>query len=160
MFLGVFFFSPDFNIFVILGAKVMTMLSFQVLFQCLFFCPWMFASVSLLITSFLVFFPSFHDTDGRRLPQNHRQKVFSNGSLIITEVQRSSDWGRYECLVFNQEGHSVRKDLFVNVMGKTRGNSFSLSLSLKNLDCSCTSSTLATVLVPSCLGYMSCMCLT
>ena len=61
---------------------------------------------------------SFSDTDGRRLPQNHRQKVYSNGSLIIADVQKSSDWGRYECLVFDPEGHSVRKDLVVNVMGK------------------------------------------
>lgn len=78
-----------------------------------------------LVSSFLSFSTYFRDdddgdgdTDGRRLPQNHRQKVFSNGSLIISDVQRSSDWGRYECVVFNEEGHSARKDLFVNVMGK------------------------------------------
>lgn len=61
------------------------------------------------------------DTDGRRLPQNHRQKALGNGSLLISDVQKNSDWGRYECLVFDEEGHSVRRDLFVNVMGKRTG---------------------------------------
>lgn len=84
----------------------------------------------LLMHTFLFsFFVQLGNTDGRRLPQNHRQKAWSNGTLVITDVQKSSDWGRYECLVFDGEGHSVRRDLIVNVMGK-KISSLSLLLSL------------------------------
>ncbi|RWS15521.1 Down syndrome cell adhesion molecule-like protein, partial [Dinothrombium tinctorium] len=54
--------------------------------------------------------------DGRRLPQNHRQKVFANGTLVISEVERSADEGRYECVVTNEEGRIAKRDVFISVI--------------------------------------------
>jgi len=55
--------------------------------------------------------------DGKRLPQNQRQKVFTNGTLIINELERSADAGKYECLVTDEQGHVAKGDVFINVMG-------------------------------------------
>ncbi|KAL1423863.1 hypothetical protein MTO96_020778 [Rhipicephalus appendiculatus] len=53
---------------------------------------------------------------GRSLPQNHRQHSFPNGSLVITEVQRSVDSGWYACVARDPQGNTARGQLAVHVM--------------------------------------------
>jgi hypothetical protein len=57
-------------------------------------------------------------TDNRQLPINRKQKVFPNGTLIIENVERSSDQATYTCVAKNSEGYAARGTLEVQVMGK------------------------------------------
>ncbi|XP_070391735.1 cell adhesion molecule Dscam1-like isoform X3 [Dermacentor albipictus] len=54
--------------------------------------------------------------DGRSLPQNHRQHSFPNGSLVVSEVQRSVDSGWYACVARDPQGNTARGQLAVHVM--------------------------------------------
>ncbi|XP_049522395.1 Down syndrome cell adhesion molecule-like protein Dscam2 [Dermacentor silvarum] len=54
--------------------------------------------------------------DGRWLPQNHRQRSFPNGTLVVTQVQRSQDTGWYECTARDAQGNTARGQLAVRVM--------------------------------------------
>lgn len=56
--------------------------------------------------------------DGRLLPINRKQKVFPNGTLIIENVERTSDQATYVCVAKNSQGYSARGSLEVQVMGK------------------------------------------
>ncbi|XP_058053672.1 cell adhesion molecule Dscam2 [Anopheles bellator] len=46
---------------------------------------------------------------GRELPEDMRQKVQSDGTLEIKEVQKSLDSGVYTCWARNKQGHSARR---------------------------------------------------
>ncbi|XP_077517997.1 cell adhesion molecule Dscam1-like isoform X2 [Amblyomma americanum] len=54
--------------------------------------------------------------DGRSLPQNHRQRSFPNGSLVVADVQRSADSGWYACVARDPQGNTARGQLAVHVM--------------------------------------------
>ncbi|KAL1429594.1 hypothetical protein MTO96_016045 [Rhipicephalus appendiculatus] len=54
--------------------------------------------------------------DGRWLPQNHRQRSFPNGTLVVTQVQRSQDTGWYECTARDTQGNTARGQLVLRVM--------------------------------------------
>lgn len=54
--------------------------------------------------------------DGLTLPVNLRQKVYSNGTLTIEQVQRQTDSGTYTCQVKNHHGHSSRRDVEIQVL--------------------------------------------
>uniref|UniRef100_T1J582 Down syndrome cell adhesion molecule n=1 Tax=Strigamia maritima TaxID=126957 RepID=T1J582_STRMM len=56
------------------------------------------------------------EKDGMTLPVNHRQEVFKNGTLMITNVQLLTDSGKYSCVARNSQGHTARRDLEVKVM--------------------------------------------
>ncbi|XP_045473824.1 Down syndrome cell adhesion molecule-like protein Dscam2 isoform X12 [Harmonia axyridis] len=56
------------------------------------------------------------ERDGRVLPINRKQKVFKNGTLIIENVERSSDQATYVCVAKNAQGYSARGSLEVQVM--------------------------------------------
>lgn len=56
--------------------------------------------------------------ENRALPINRKQKVFPNGTLIIENVERTSDQATYTCVAKNAEGYSARGALEVQVMGK------------------------------------------
>ncbi|GAB6027495.1 Down syndrome cell adhesion molecule-like protein 1 [Chamberlinius hualienensis] len=56
------------------------------------------------------------ERDGKVLPTNHRQRILSDGSLIIENVQRSYDSGQYTCIARNNNGRSTRQDLQVIVL--------------------------------------------
>ncbi|UXI20602.1 Brain-specific angiogenesis inhibitor 1 [Sarcoptes scabiei] len=43
------------------------------------------------------------ERDSVRLPYNHRQKVFANGTLTINELERVTDEGIYTCLARNKD---------------------------------------------------------
>ncbi|XP_074036525.1 Down syndrome cell adhesion molecule 1 isoform X49 [Leptinotarsa decemlineata] len=56
------------------------------------------------------------ERDGRLLPINRKQKVFPNGTLIIENVERTSDQATYDCVAKNSQGYSARGSLEVQVM--------------------------------------------
>ena len=58
------------------------------------------------------------EKEGRQLPFNDRQSVFTNGTLVISNLQRKEDAATYTCVARNDEGYSARSDLSVTVMGK------------------------------------------
>ncbi|KAH9415976.1 hypothetical protein DERP_000471, partial [Dermatophagoides pteronyssinus] len=43
------------------------------------------------------------ERDSVRLPYNHRQKVFTNGTLTVNELERVTDEGIYTCIARNKE---------------------------------------------------------
>jgi len=43
--------------------------------------------------------------------------VFPNGTLIIENVERSSDQATYTCVARNAQGHTAKGNLEVQVMG-------------------------------------------
>uniref|UniRef100_T1JCZ7 Down syndrome cell adhesion molecule-like protein Dscam2 n=1 Tax=Strigamia maritima TaxID=126957 RepID=T1JCZ7_STRMM len=52
---------------------------------------------------------------GRKLPIDHRQVVFRNGTLLVRSVQRTPDAGTYTCLVRSPDGVIATQDLEVMV---------------------------------------------
>lgn len=60
-------------------------------------------------------------TGGRELPDDIRQKVQIDGSLVINPVQKSADSGVYTCWARNKQGHSARRSGEVTVIGKKIG---------------------------------------
>ncbi|CAL1268402.1 unnamed protein product [Larinioides sclopetarius] len=66
-----------------------------------------------------------------KLPQNRRQQVFGNGTLIINNVDRSSDEGSYRCIAENKEGESAFRDVGVKVMVAPVINPFHFPANLK-----------------------------
>jgi hypothetical protein len=56
---------------------------------------------------------------GRELPDDLRQKVQSDGTLVISPVQKATDAGVYTCSAKNKQGHSAKRSGEVTVIGKT-----------------------------------------
>ncbi|XP_059473437.1 cell adhesion molecule Dscam2-like isoform X4 [Neocloeon triangulifer] len=50
------------------------------------------------------------------LPANPRQRVFSNGTLLIKNVEGSIDSGKYSCVVSNTQGQSAQSSLGLDIM--------------------------------------------
>ncbi|XP_037507198.2 Down syndrome cell adhesion molecule-like protein Dscam2, partial [Rhipicephalus sanguineus] len=65
--------------------------------------------------------------DGRSLPQNHRQRSFPNGSLVVADVQRSADDGWYSCVARDPQGNTAKGQLAVHVMTPPVVNPFSFA---------------------------------
>ncbi|XP_035221790.1 Down syndrome cell adhesion molecule-like protein Dscam2 [Stegodyphus dumicola] len=55
------------------------------------------------------------ERDGVRLPDNHRQTVYPNGTLLVRQVERTVDEGRYTCTLRNKEGESARGSVYITV---------------------------------------------
>ncbi|XP_072155021.1 cell adhesion molecule Dscam1 isoform X2 [Bemisia tabaci] len=66
------------------------------------------------------------ERDGRVLPINRKQKVFPNGTLIIENVERSTDQASYTCVARNSQGYSARGTLELQVMVPPKIAPFSL----------------------------------
>ena len=62
--------------------------------------------------------PCIFSLDGTRLPVDHRQVAFRNGTLMIRDVQRTQDAGKYRCVVSNSDRRSASRDLEVIVLGE------------------------------------------
>lgn len=58
--------------------------------------------------------------DGMQLPDNHRQVVFENGTLRLTDVQKGADEGTYLCSVLIQPQVSINQTVHVTVKGRGR----------------------------------------
>lgn len=58
--------------------------------------------------------------DGMQLPDNHRQVVFENGTLRLTDVQKGADEGTYLCSVLIQPQVSINQTVHVTVKGNKR----------------------------------------
>ncbi|XP_073994587.1 Down syndrome cell adhesion molecule 4 isoform X2 [Rhodnius prolixus] len=56
------------------------------------------------------------ERDGVQLPVNRRQKVYSNGTLVIEQAQPSADVGTYTCQAQNRQKHTARRDVEVHVL--------------------------------------------
>jgi len=56
--------------------------------------------------------------DGTVLPTNRRQRVYSNGTLVIEHAQRQADAGTYTCQAQNRQKHTARRDVEVQVIGE------------------------------------------
>lgn len=54
----------------------------------------------------------------RELPDDLRQKVLRDGTLMISSVQKHGDAGVYTCWARNKQGHSARRSGDVAVIGK------------------------------------------
>jgi hypothetical protein len=52
------------------------------------------------------------------LPDDLRQKLQSDGTLVITPVQKATDAGVYTCSAKNKQGHSAKRSGEVTVIGK------------------------------------------
>lgn len=64
----------------------------------------------------------------QRLPFNHRQKVFPNGTLILTEVDRDNDQGSYKCTAIGGSGVT---DNNINRKNSQRSSSNILHISVR-----------------------------
>ncbi|KAJ8974837.1 hypothetical protein NQ317_006679 [Molorchus minor] len=56
---------------------------------------------------------------GRELPDDLRQKVLSDGTLVINPVEKKADSGVYTCWARNKQGHSARRSGEVNVIAES-----------------------------------------
>jgi hypothetical protein len=52
------------------------------------------------------------------LPNDLRQKVQSDGTLVISPVEKTTDAGVYTCTAKNKQGQSARRSGEVAVIGK------------------------------------------
>lgn len=55
--------------------------------------------------------------DGMLLPDNHRQVVYENGTLKLSDVQKGMDEGAYLCSVLIQPQLSISQTVYVTVKG-------------------------------------------
>lgn len=53
---------------------------------------------------------------GDILPIHLKQRVFSNGTLLVKHVEGATDKGEYSCSVSNQQGQSAHGRLYLDVM--------------------------------------------
>lgn len=58
------------------------------------------------------------ERNGRELPEDIRQKVTPDGTLIVSPVQKKDDSGIYTCWARNKQGHSARRSGEVSVIGR------------------------------------------
>lgn len=56
--------------------------------------------------------------DGMLLPDNHRQVVYENGTLRLSDVQKGMDEGTYLCSVLIQPQTSIDQTVHVTVKGR------------------------------------------
>ncbi|XP_022239116.1 Down syndrome cell adhesion molecule-like protein Dscam2 isoform X3 [Limulus polyphemus] len=69
--------------------------------------------------------------DNKQLPQNHRQRVFENGTLVVNDVTRKTDQGTYTCIAWNKQGNTATQDVFVEVSVAPKINQFDFSSDLE-----------------------------
>ncbi|XP_063224750.1 cell adhesion molecule Dscam2-like [Bacillus rossius redtenbacheri] len=68
---------------------------------------------------------------GAVLPSHLRQKVLSNGTLLVRQVDGSSDKGEYLCTVTNQQGQSAQGRVYLDVMKPPKITPFQFSNELQ-----------------------------
>ena len=83
----------------------------------------LFLSLSFFLF-FLLFSSFFSLIDNWKLPFNHRQKVYPNGTLMIYQVERDHDEGLYTCLAKGKQGSIAKNSLFVSILGEFQCSRF------------------------------------
>lgn len=58
------------------------------------------------------------ERDGQTLPINRRQRVYTNGTLVVEQTQRTEDAGTYTCQAQNRQRNSARRDVQVQILGE------------------------------------------
>lgn len=56
--------------------------------------------------------------DGQILPTSRRQEVSQNGTLVLRQVDSSTDRGAYTCTAKNKQGRSDSQTIHIEVKGK------------------------------------------
>ncbi|KAK9708583.1 Immunoglobulin I-set domain [Popillia japonica] len=56
------------------------------------------------------------ERDGQTLPINRRQRVYTNGTLVVEQTQRTEDAGTYTCQAQNRQRNSARRDVQVQIL--------------------------------------------
>lgn len=70
-------------------------------------------------------------SDNQRLPFNHRQKVYPNGTFILTDVEKNTDEGLYRCQANGKDGKTASSSLSVSVFIRPEIEPFSFPKSLQ-----------------------------
>ncbi|XP_055378995.1 cell adhesion molecule Dscam2 isoform X4 [Condylostylus longicornis] len=73
------------------------------------------------------------ERSGRELPEDIRQKVQPDGTLVISPVQKSADSGLYSCWARNKQGHSARRSGEVTVIVPPKLSPFQTSVLQLNM---------------------------
>ncbi|KAJ8980663.1 hypothetical protein NQ317_013275 [Molorchus minor] len=55
------------------------------------------------------------EREGQVLPVNRRQRVYTNGTLVVEQTQRREDAGTYTCQAQNRQRNTARRDVEVQV---------------------------------------------
>ncbi|XP_076361674.1 cell adhesion molecule Dscam1-like isoform X2 [Tachypleus tridentatus] len=71
------------------------------------------------------------EKDGSKLPYNQRQKVYSNGTLVVESVDRATDEGKYVCQAKDKKGRMAKSDVYISVLVRPVIQSFSLPTSIR-----------------------------
>nr|XP_042901562.1 Down syndrome cell adhesion molecule-like protein Dscam2 isoform X1 [Parasteatoda tepidariorum] len=72
----------------------------------------------------------YWEREGRPLPHNHRQKTYPNGTLVIEDLQRAHDSGKYHCVAENNRSRTARREVSLNIMAPPVVEPFSFPLAL------------------------------
>ncbi|CRK92906.1 CLUMA_CG006322, isoform A, partial [Clunio marinus] len=56
------------------------------------------------------------ERDGHLLPVNRRQTSYSNGTLLIEQLQRSEDAGTYTCMTQNKQNQTFRRNVEIQIL--------------------------------------------
>ncbi|XP_076307944.1 cell adhesion molecule Dscam1-like isoform X1 [Tachypleus tridentatus] len=70
------------------------------------------------------------EREGVRLPYNHRQKVYLNGTLVVRDIMRATDEGKYTCQAGDKEGNTAQTSLVVSVLERPVIDPFSFPASV------------------------------
>ncbi|XP_055845688.1 cell adhesion molecule Dscam2 isoform X7 [Episyrphus balteatus] len=73
------------------------------------------------------------ERSGRELPDDIRQRVQPDGSLVISPVQKNADSGVYTCWARNKQGHSARRSGEVTVIVPPKLSPFQTSILQLNM---------------------------
>ena len=79
----------------------------------------------------IVWFKIEIDSNLVKLPQNHRQRAISNGTLVISLVDPLSDQHWYRCLVTSAGHSSAHSDVYLKVLIPPTINPISVPKSLR-----------------------------
>ena len=52
------------------------------------------------------------------LPRNQRQHVYANGTLVIDEINKATDVGKYRCEAQGSQADPVHRDVQVTIISK------------------------------------------
>ncbi|KAK0162204.1 hypothetical protein PV327_008558 [Microctonus hyperodae] len=65
-------------------------------------------------------FYTLHCRYGQVLPTSRRQEVSTNGTLVLHNVDSSTDRGSYTCTARNKQGHYDAQTVQIEVKGKKK----------------------------------------